>query len=211
MTERTPTRRVTQPSAVERPAAAPTRTRRETDAPPARRSPTEQRVGRTPEAAPLLRGQVEAANDTGVKIGGRWYNYSKFDQVERPSVGQEVELVVHQGRWIRGLAVAGPEATTAEPPLAPDTPPAAADPDDPFAGLETAPEAAPLHLEAPIYTVHSSDPLLRRLALLRTAAEFHAGRAKSTDLEVIATAERFLMWLEQPRPGHEEEGEADRP
>ncbi len=169
----------------------------------------------------MVRGQVERVTEAGVKIGGKWFNYSKFDEVEPPAAGSLVELRLNRGRWIKSVSSATPslteaslvraaEATTEETPKPnPSDVPPLPDVGDPFAGLEPPadeqdPRSRAVSLESPVYTVHSGDPLLRRLSVLRTAAEFHAGRAKSSDTDVLATADLFLTWLEQPPPKADE-------
>jgi hypothetical protein len=49
-----------------------------------------------------IRGTVEAVNDKGVKVDGEWYNFSKYDEVDIPNEGDEVELEV-AGKWIKNL------------------------------------------------------------------------------------------------------------
>lgn len=54
----------------------------------------------------VVRGVVEATNDTGLRMDGRWYNYSRFAAVPRPEVGQAVELAL-KGRFVTGLKLTG--------------------------------------------------------------------------------------------------------
>src|ERR1700740_1652954 len=49
-----------------------------------------------------VRGVIESVNDKGIKIDGEWYNFSKFNRVEIPNVGDEVEIEV-KGEWIKSL------------------------------------------------------------------------------------------------------------
>ena len=49
-----------------------------------------------------VRGIVETVNDKGIKIDGEWYNFSKYNRVETPSEGDEVEIEVRE-KWIKSL------------------------------------------------------------------------------------------------------------
>ena len=58
-------------------------------------------MGKAKESTKVT-GVVEAVNDKGIKIDGEWYNFSKFNRVQIPNVGDEVELEV-KGEWIKSL------------------------------------------------------------------------------------------------------------
>ena len=66
----------------------------------------EARTGRTspPET---LRGVVEATNERGIKLQGRWLNFSRYREVPHPEVGQEVEVEVVRDRFINALTMTG--------------------------------------------------------------------------------------------------------
>ncbi len=49
-----------------------------------------------------VREIVETVNDKGIKIDGEWYNFSKFNRVDIPNEGDEVEIEV-KGEWIKSL------------------------------------------------------------------------------------------------------------
>ena len=52
-----------------------------------------------------ISGQVEATNDKGIRLGGRWFNYSQFGPEQpRPRRGQTVQLQA-RGSFIKSLAV----------------------------------------------------------------------------------------------------------
>jgi hypothetical protein len=53
------------------------------------------------------RGTVESSNDKGIKVNGRWLNYSQFRQLARPQVGDTVELEVVRDRFINALTLIG--------------------------------------------------------------------------------------------------------
>src|SRR5215216_4898846 len=59
-------------------------------------------------------GTVEAQNDRGIKVAGSWYDFGNFYEGERPTIGQEVELVA-RGRFIRSLKIDGVEAGGSAP------------------------------------------------------------------------------------------------
>ncbi len=49
-----------------------------------------------------IKGVVEVVNEKGIKIDGEWYNFSKYNRVETPSEGDEVEIEVRE-KWIKSL------------------------------------------------------------------------------------------------------------
>ena len=70
----------------------------------------------------MLRGVVEATNERGIKLDGRWLNYSQFRQVTRAETGQEVEVEVVRDRFINALTIVGgtpgaPESLEPSEPL----------------------------------------------------------------------------------------------
>ena len=70
----------------------------------------------------MLRGVVEATNERGIKLDGRWLNYSQFRQVTRAETGQEVEVEVVRDRFINALTIVGGTPGALEP-LEPSEPP----------------------------------------------------------------------------------------
>jgi hypothetical protein len=159
-------------------------------------------------------GPVEAQNDRGIKVAGSWYDFGNFYEGERPTVGQEVELVA-RGRFIRSLKIDGVEAGGSAPrssggPAAGAGPPPASlrgggpPPwEDSFAGIDAppvagAPGARPARPAAPIGRAPASSRAVltpeeraqdrrerRRLACLAAAAQFFAPRAAATIDDVI--------------------------
>ena len=58
------------------------------------------------KARTVVRGEVEATNDKGVKVNGQWWNYSRYHAVPHPYEDELVELTVTEGsNWIEGLLV----------------------------------------------------------------------------------------------------------
>jgi hypothetical protein len=70
------------------------------------------------DVAPVERiaGLVEAVNPKGVRVDGRWWNYSRYADVPRPARGQHVELDAKGGfiRTLRVVDVAPPDAKDRE-------------------------------------------------------------------------------------------------
>ena len=66
-----------------------------------------------------ITGRVEAANDRGVKIGGQWYNVSRYRPVALPLKGATVALTV-KGSWIERLTVQEAHSAPESPGMAPD-------------------------------------------------------------------------------------------
>jgi hypothetical protein len=106
------------------------------------------------------RGMVESSNDKGIKVNGRWLNYSQFPQLARQQVGDTVELEVERDRFINALTVIGVDGEPVandDASVGPPTPiragavprprpvSAASGPppwDDSFAGIDAPPAAA---------------------------------------------------------------------
>jgi hypothetical protein len=55
----------------------------------------------------MVQGVVEQANDRGIKVGGLWFNYSQFQEVPHPEVGDTVTMEVVRDRFIRALKIDG--------------------------------------------------------------------------------------------------------
>jgi hypothetical protein len=52
-----------------------------------------------------VQGCIEAANETGVRIAGEWFNRSKFHPIDLPKVGEQVSLDVDDKGYIRSVDV----------------------------------------------------------------------------------------------------------
>jgi hypothetical protein len=50
-----------------------------------------------------VRGRIESANETGVRIAGEWYNRSRFHPVDLPKAGAEVVLAVDDKGYIHSV------------------------------------------------------------------------------------------------------------
>jgi hypothetical protein len=165
-------------------------------------------------------GPVEAANERGIKVAGAWYDFGNFYEGERPTVGQEVELVA-TGRYLRSVTVDGRLAGGAAPRAAGSAGGSGAgapppwDPDDRFAGLD-APGAGggprPLRRAptpagrpgAPARAVLTPEERAqdrrerRRLACLAAAAHFFAPRPEATLQDVIDSARVLELFVAEP-------------
>ncbi|HVG98070.1 MAG TPA: hypothetical protein VNK05_14275 [Chloroflexota bacterium] len=158
----------------------------------------------------MLRGVVEATNDRGIKLSGRWLNYSQFRQVTRPQVGQEVEVEVERDRFINALTVVGGEPGDLTMEL--DEGMSGAPGGDAFEGFDAPPSrgggsgaaprpARPAWRSAPVPDRNTE---IRRLALIKAAADYAAGRPDLTPDDVLAVARGWETWI------IEREGDADR-
>jgi hypothetical protein len=191
----------------------------------------------------MMRGLVEATNERGIKLNGRWLNYSQFRQVTHPDVGQEVEVEVERDRFINVLTVLG--GGSGDVPLDFD-----GDDDlsgENFAGLDVAPGDAfssgaggssgatgsmgsaalgrgrRLPAPRPATPMADRNTEIRRLALIKAAADYSAQRLDLTPDDVLAVARQWERWIvereaigEPPEVpegpgGPEEVSEADRP
>jgi hypothetical protein len=143
-----------------------------------------------------IRGTVEQANEKGLKVGGRWFNFSQYSRTTvRPQEGDQVELEVARGKFINDLRVTG---GSLEPALAGD--------DDLFGDGEpapapraTRPAAAPSAAAGATAagTAGTSDrnTEIRRLALIKAAADFAARRDGLEPDDVTAIAAQWEAWV----------------
>jgi hypothetical protein len=153
-------------------------------------------------------GEVEATNEKGCKVDGRWFNYSQFRDVRRPEVGQTVALEVVRDRFITALTVLTPGGGLE---AAPDD---GSDPDD--AGLDTAPlptlpvaparsdNPGPRSLDAPRSVAAARAPAggrsreeVRATCAL-AAATWAQGRADVDVQDLIGIAELLHTWVTDP-------------
>ncbi len=183
----------------------------------------------------MLRGVVEATNERGIKLDGRWLNYSQFRQVTRAETGQEVEVEVVRDRFINALTIVGgtpgalgvpaalgaPGAPGGDLPLdLGDDEPVGGDAFEAFEGLAPPPPAAPPSARgriasppAPAYGASGLAPRpvdrnteIRRLALIKAAADFAASRPKLAPEDVVTMAREWEKWIVEREGEHPEEG-----
>ncbi|MGI8422984.1 MAG: hypothetical protein ACR2NO_02510 [Chloroflexota bacterium] len=124
----------------------------------------------TPMApAETVKGLVEQVNDRGVKLGGKWFNFSKYAQITAPTRGQAVLMTV-RGDFIAGIA--------------------------PAAGANGAEDAGtrskPSGYRGPM--TPERERTITRLSLLSSAAAFFAQRPEATDVDVLDAAQRWERW-----------------
>lgn len=159
----------------------------------------------------MVRGVVEALNDRGLKLNGTWFNWSKFSEVTPPTQGEEVELLVKDGKWIAGCSIVGGGGGVAvgrqRPQAQEDTFGAPDGDDDPGAwGYGQAPAApAPARAArpaAPMPQAMAPAPVAKggraslRAAALAASAHFHSGNPSADEEAVYDTATRFLAWID---------------
>ena len=113
-------------------------------------------------------GVVEAVNPQGIRVAGRWWNFSRYHDVPRPEVGQQVALEAKSG-FIQKLTIRVQEKPT-----------------------ERQDEEV-----VPSSSENGSVDDLRstRLAVLRAAASFLALRPDVTTTEVLTVADRWMGWV----------------
>jgi hypothetical protein len=122
-----------------------------------------------------LVGVVEATNEKGIRVQGRWFNFSRYHDVPRPEKGQQVALEA-RGNFINRLTIAAP---TAAPPAETSTPVAS-----------TASPASPV-----LDTIDLRERRIIRQTVLKVAANFLALRPEAKLGEVIRTAELLEKWV----------------
>ena len=139
----------------------------------------------TTQEQQTLRGVVDATNESGIQIGGRWYNFTRAYRDSggpMPSKGETVSIVWHpfrtnQGRELRMV--------------------------DDYESIQV-PERqldAPAHDEPGGRWLHDDKPVVTRLACLNAAVALHTQFGKideSTpddyESSVLGLAERFVSW-----------------
>ena len=119
-------------------------------------------------------GLVEQVNQkgTGIKVAGEWLNASQFHAVTLPQAGQRVGVQVERterGAWIQAVDVL---------------------------------DGGQIHpLPQQPRRVGGRSPAelreIRRMSVLKAAADFATSRPEMKSADVLAVAERWLAWLEQ--------------
>ena len=120
-------------------------------------------------AGETMRGQVEDVADSGLLVGGRWWQYGPDLAVPALAKGQLIELEGRDGRISKVVVLATPGATAPGPP-----------------------DLLPMPVEAPAV---ARGRLERRLALLTAAATFLAPRLEVTAEEVVRVATAWETWV----------------
>lgn len=124
----------------------------------------------------LVTGLVERINDkgTGIKVSGEWCNASQYvnPPLEMPKLGQRVNLQVERtdrGIWIQSVEVLDGGQIHQLPQVV----------------RRGGSGRSPAELRD-----------IRRLSVLRSAAEFGASRPEIKSADVLAIAGRWLAWVE---------------
>jgi hypothetical protein len=162
-------------------------------------------------------GEVEATNERGIKLGGRWLNYSQFRLVPHPEAGHVVRVTLQRDRFITDLEVLDgaslddaegaadpgevdgdfPEFEGPPPPVASDIAPG---PDGPHGGDYPRRSAAPGRTS--LRGAPTPQPTRSRESVKATcalaAATWAQGRADVDAQDVIAIAEMLAAWCRQP-------------
>src|SRR5215207_250232 len=151
-----------------------------------------------------IRGRVEQTNEKGLKVDGRWFNWSQFSRATvRPDEGDDVELEIARGKFIddaRIVGQGGQGGQGVEDALGFDN-------DDPFGESAPAPPRAAAGTPAargaaspPPSAARSATPNadrnteIRRLALIKAAADYAAARELEPE-EVVTLAARWEEWV----------------
>jgi hypothetical protein len=140
-----------------------------------------------------VRGRVEQTNEKGLKVDGRWFNWSQYSRVTtRPQEGDDVELEIARGKFINDAQIldSGGQGTLE------------LDDEDPVADGAPAPRtgtvgvrSGPTGRGAPPATPNADrNTEIRRLALIKAAADYAAARDLAPD-EVVTLAARWEEWV----------------
>ena len=141
-----------------------------------------------------IRGRVEQTNEKGLKVDGRWFNWSQYSRsTVRPDEGDDVELEIARGKFINDARIVGKGDQNA----------LTLDDDDPFtAPPQAAPRAASARAESATAGPAASrstpnadrNTEIRRLALIKAAADYAAARDMDPE-EVVPLAARWEEWV----------------
>ena len=149
-----------------------------------------------------IRGRVEQANEKGLKVDGRWFNWSRFSNSSvRPSEGDDVELEIARGKFINDARIVGEGGQGSLSSLNPDDDPFAAPPEaSPRAtrsapAASTSPASGPPRASAATATPNADrNTEIRRLALIKAAADYAAARSMDPE-EVVTLAAQWEEWV----------------
>jgi hypothetical protein len=115
-----------------------------------------------------ITGEVEAANERGIRVQDTWLNCSKFRPVTIPDVGALVAVTVDAQNWIHRCDVLDTDAA------------------------DMAPTRARMAVAAP----GVRERTITRLAVLKAAAAFAASRPDAKSPDVLTVADVWLRWVE---------------
>lgn len=144
-----------------------------------------------------IRGRVEQTNEKGLKVDGRWFNWSQYSRsTVRPNEGDDVELEIARGKFINDARILGTG----------DQHTLTLDDDDPFAAApaarasgrrsDPAPAAPPPAASATPNADRNTE--IRRLALVKAAADYAAARELDPE-DVIRLAAQWEEWVTDRR------------
>jgi hypothetical protein len=148
-----------------------------------------------------IRGRVEQTNEKGLKVDGRWFNWSQYSRsTVRPDEGDDVELEIARGKFINDARITGKGVPGApfEPGLDDDPFAASAAPPPPPAAASTrttSRSAASAPAASSSATPNADrNTEIRRLALIKAAADYAAARNLDPE-EVVTLASQWEEWV----------------
>ena len=138
-----------------------------------------------------IRGRVEQTNEKGLKVDGRWFNWSQYSRsTVRPDEGDDVELEIARGKFINDARIVGKGE-----PLTLDDDPFAAPAQPPPRAASASPESASAGPTASRSTPNADrNTEIRRLALIKAAADYAASRGLDAE-DVVPLAARWEEWV----------------
>ena len=147
-----------------------------------------------------VRGRVEQTNEKGLKVDGRWFNWSQYSRTNvRPQEGDDVELEIARGRFINDAHIVGSGGQGGdlglddEDPFGDDAPSTGATPIGATAAVRPAPaRGAPPAAQSGPNADRNTE--IRRLALIKAAADYAAARSLEPD-EVVTLAAQWEQWV----------------
>lgn len=133
-----------------------------------------------------ISGQVESVNEKGIKLGGAWYNFSKFNKVLTPRRGDQITLTVENGKFITEVTFVPPTPQPAQTPTAQSAPTPA----------PSAPAPREHHPKSEVFSA-DDEPDQRtqiRIAAINASVRLYAGTGSSLD-DVLNFAGQIEEWV----------------
>ena len=133
----------------------------------------------------------DAANDSGCKIDGVWYNYSKYHAAPVLTKGQQVTLLVESDKFVVGTVAVTSAAYPTPQAAAPvyDLPPVEAAQATVQGCVET------LAYEPVVAAPHDRG-LMMRMAALEAVSRLYQGQGHMHYTQLITDADLYVAWLD---------------
>ena len=142
-----------------------------------------------------VQGRVEQTNEKGLKVDGRWFNWSQYSRVStRPQEGDDVELEIARGKFINDARILDSSGSAGQGALGLDDEDSIADGAAATRGPAAGGRPAPTSRASSATPNADRNTEIRRLALTKAAADYAAARGRDPE-EVVTLASRWEEWV----------------